>query len=126
MGAEVIAGQTQDWRQQTVIDTVTIDALVAAGGPEVFDQLKAQFAADLRSLTAACHDAGCAGNQALVREKAHALRGAALNIGLLRLSLFLTAHCRRYSRLASPETGLFCEIRSEKTFIQLGFTKETS
>ncbi|WP_417492450.1 Hpt domain-containing protein [Maricaulis sp.] len=85
MGAEVMAGQIQDWRQQTVIDTATIDALVAAVGPEVFDQLKAQFAADLRSLTAACHDAGCAGNQALVREKAHALRGAALNIGLSRL-----------------------------------------
>ncbi|WP_417482751.1 Hpt domain-containing protein [Maricaulis sp.] len=77
--------QTPDWRSLTEIDSSAIDGLVAAVGPDVFNQLKVQFAADLNSLSTALLDAVRADNAALAREKAHALRGAALNIGLQRL-----------------------------------------
>jgi len=80
-----MAVQMQDWRDAPEIDTSAIDALVGAVGPEAFAGLKGQFVADLKVLAGALLEAGRADNPGLVREKAHALRGVALNVGLLRL-----------------------------------------
>ena len=73
------------WLAAAELDAATINGLIAALGVEVFSSLKADFEADLRKQRVAYQDARTAGNDRLASESAHALRGAALNIGLSRL-----------------------------------------
>lgn len=73
------------WREAVELETRTIDGLIAAVGLEVLSSLKTDFAADLRGQSVAYRGARTAGDDVLASESAHALRGAALNIGLCRL-----------------------------------------
>tara|TARA_R110000868_G_scaffold6550_2_gene36973 strand:- start:43960 stop:44337 length:378 start_codon:yes stop_codon:yes gene_type:complete len=73
------------WREAVELETRTIDSLISAVGPEVFASLKTDFVVDLRGQSVAYRGARSAGDDVLASESAHALRGAALNIGLYRL-----------------------------------------
>lgn len=75
-----------DWRSQPELDMVAISALVVAVGKPVLDDMKGQFVADLERLVSAYSDAHGAENPDEARSTAHALKGAASNIGLKRLA----------------------------------------
>lgn len=74
-----------DWNEHPEIDTTIIRTLVDAVGMEAFSGMRAQFVSDLRSLVQAYHDAFARSDLAEARASAHALKGAASNIGLVRL-----------------------------------------
>ena len=75
-----------DWREKPEIDTVAIQALVGAVGETVFRDMRVQFIADLKRLVETYWAALDRGEPAEARATAHALKGAAANIGLTRLS----------------------------------------
>ena len=81
----MMTGQAIDWRTCPEVDNGTVSALVAALGAETFADLKTQFAVDLQTQAAAHLQARRDGDGSAARQTAHALRGAALNIGLTRL-----------------------------------------
>lgn len=74
-----------DWRTCQHIDAAMLDTLVAAVGPDTFVVLKTQFAEDLQTQAVAYLQAQHEGDDPAARQAAHALRGAALNIGLTQL-----------------------------------------
>lgn len=74
-----------DWKSVPEVDETIISTLVAAVGADAFSAMKVQFIDDLRSLYAAYLAASEAQNADAARETAHALKGAASNIGLARL-----------------------------------------
>lgn len=76
---------TLAWRDHAEIDNAMIGGLVSALGAAAFEQLKSPFTADLTSLAASYLQARNEHDDAAARTAAHALRGAALNIGLNRL-----------------------------------------
>ncbi|WP_323761984.1 Hpt domain-containing protein [Maricaulis sp.] len=74
-----------DWNEYPEIDPAIIRNLVDAVGMYAFSGMRSQFVTDLRSLTQAYHDAFARSDLADARASAHALKGAASNIGLVRL-----------------------------------------
>lgn len=74
-----------NWNEHPEIDTTIIRTLVDAVGMDAFSGMRSQFVSDLRSLTQAYHDAFARSDLAEARASAHALKGAASNIGLVRL-----------------------------------------
>ncbi|WP_339743778.1 Hpt domain-containing protein [uncultured Maricaulis sp.] len=77
--------QAIDWRTCPKVDTSIVGALVAAVGPDTFAALKTQFAEDLQAQATAHLQARHDGDDPAAHQAAHALRGAALNIGLTQL-----------------------------------------
>ncbi|WP_295691222.1 Hpt domain-containing protein [uncultured Maricaulis sp.] len=75
-----------DWRTQPEIDPLIIQTLVNAVGVEVFAGMKDQFVTDLRSLGQAYYEALANSDEDQAKASAHALKGAASNIGLVQLS----------------------------------------
>jgi HPt (histidine-containing phosphotransfer) domain-containing protein len=75
-----------DWREKPEIDTAAVQALIGAVGEAVFRDMRVQFVADLRRLVDTYWASLDRGETADARATAHALKGAAANIGLLRLS----------------------------------------
>lgn len=75
-----------DWQGKPEIDTAAVQALVGAVGENVFRDMRVQFEADLRRLVETYWIAVDRGDLADARATAHALKGAAANIGLMRLS----------------------------------------
>ena len=65
------------WQDHPAIDLAMVRTLVNAVGFDAFDGMRGQFVDDLKSL--------------VVAYKAHALKGAAGNIGLVRLSMIASA-----------------------------------
>ncbi len=63
------------------LDRQTLDDLEAMGGREFVGELAAQFAADAASLVRDLNGAATAGDAELFRDRAHALRSSAANIG---------------------------------------------
>ncbi|MBR9824535.1 MAG: hypothetical protein GYB36_01885 [Alphaproteobacteria bacterium] len=74
-----------DWKTAPEIDEAILNTLVSAVGAEAFSAMKVQFIEDLKSLHLAYQAASDAQNESAARETAHALKGAASNIGLARL-----------------------------------------
>ena len=68
------------------IDEAIISALVNAVGATAFAEMRSRFVDDLCQQASLLKAACSTGDQDAVREAAHALRGAALNIGLARLA----------------------------------------
>jgi HPt (histidine-containing phosphotransfer) domain-containing protein len=95
-----------DWRDKPEIETQTISTLVNAVGVSVFRDMSKQFVADLVSLAARYRQARERGDEADARANAHALKGAASNIGLLRLAALA-------SRLEAGETGEAVHLDAE-------------
>lgn len=87
-----------DWREKPEIETQTVSTLVNAVGEGVFRDMRRQFVADLTSLAQRYARARTDGDDAEARAAAHALKGAASNIGLMRLSALA-------GRLEAGETG---------------------
>ena len=75
-----------DWQSQPELDGTTVSTLVAAVGAEAFNAMKQQFIDDLESLATRYLAAEERGDDAEAKACAHALKGAAANIGLQRLS----------------------------------------
>ncbi|WP_291844270.1 Hpt domain-containing protein [Maricaulis sp.] len=76
-----------DWQNHPEIDPVIVQALVGAVGVETFADMREQFATDLRSLAEAYQKSYADGAYDQARAQAHALKGAAANIGLVQLSV---------------------------------------
>jgi HPt (histidine-containing phosphotransfer) domain-containing protein len=74
-----------DWQTRPELDTTTVSTLVSAVGKPVFDDMKTQFVADLERLGREYAEALARQDGAEARSIAHALKGAASNIGLMRL-----------------------------------------
>lgn len=74
-----------DWQTRPELDTTTVSTLVSAVGKPVFDDMKTQFVADLERLGREYAEARARQDEAEARSVAHALKGAASNIGLMRL-----------------------------------------
>ncbi len=75
-----------DWRNQPEIDPNIIQALTNAVGAEAFAGMRDQFVSDLRSLARAYQEALANSDEDQAKASAHALKGAAANIGLVQLS----------------------------------------
>ena len=75
-----------DWQGQPELDMVAVSTLVAAVGKPVFDDMKGQFVSDLERLVASYGEAHARSDFEEARALAHALKGAASNIGLKRLA----------------------------------------
>lgn len=102
-----------DWRDEPELDMQVIATLVNAVGQAVFDGMKVQFVSDLTGLANACEDALGKGDMVAAKAAAHALKGAASNIGLVRLSA-LAAQVEQGNTESSHalETELETAIRS--------------
>lgn len=74
-----------DWQSAPEMDETIVTTLVDAVGAETFSAMKGQFIEDLKSLLIAYEAAVAASDDKAARETAHALKGAASNIGLARL-----------------------------------------
>jgi HPt (histidine-containing phosphotransfer) domain-containing protein len=75
-----------DWKTIPELDEKIISALKSAVGVEPFYDMSKHFAEDLSNLCVAHGDARGRNNADAAREAAHAIKGAAANIGLTRLS----------------------------------------
>lgn len=73
------------WRDYPQIDTAMVAVLVASVGLDSFTSLKTLFAEELQRLAAAHRQARLKSDEPAARDAAHALRGAALNVGLTQL-----------------------------------------
>jgi HPt (histidine-containing phosphotransfer) domain-containing protein len=80
-----------DWRNKPEIDSAAVQALVGAVGESVFRDMSVQFAADLRRLVDTYWAAMDRGERPDAHATAHALKGAAANIGLTRLAAVAAA-----------------------------------
>lgn len=67
------------------LNTDIVNTLKSAVGPEAFAAMAEQFAADLRNLEQNYVAARASQDETAARETAHALKGAASNIGLMEL-----------------------------------------
>jgi len=74
-----------NWEQVPELDEAIVSTLVAAVGQDAFAAMKGQFIEDLRALCLAYQAAYEACDEAAAKSTAHALKGAASNIGLARL-----------------------------------------
>jgi len=75
----------ENWRKHPEFDDQTVRALKSAVGDEAFESMKIQFRDDLEKLRLAYSEAHGKADANAARETAHALKGAASNIGLMRL-----------------------------------------
>ena len=75
-----------DWRDRPEIDDMTVSTLISAVGTDAFVAMRQQFIDDLQGLARSYREAAANCNEAEARATAHALKGAAANIGLQRLS----------------------------------------
>ena len=80
-----------DWRNAPEMDPEVINTLISAVGAEAFSAMKQQFIDDLRSLYAAYSEALSNQDDEGARQTAHALKGAAVNIGLRQLGALAAA-----------------------------------
>lgn len=80
-----------DWRSAPEMDPEVINTLIAAVGKEAFSAMKQQFIDDLRSLYGAYSEAHANDDSETARQTAHALKGAAVNIGLKQLGALAAA-----------------------------------
>ncbi|MBO6795551.1 Hpt domain-containing protein [Maricaulis sp.] len=80
-----------DWRNAPEMDPEVINTLIAAVGKEAFSAMKQQFIDDLRSLYGAYSEAHGNQDSEAARQTAHALKGAAVNIGLKQLGALAAA-----------------------------------
>lgn len=74
-----------NWQDCPEYDGATVGALKQAVGEDAFAVMKVQFREDLERLRSAFLDARENADTDATRETAHALKGAASNIGLMRL-----------------------------------------
>lgn len=74
------------WQDQSLINAEIAGTLKAAVGAEAFAAMTEQFADDIESLVARLKSCLDSGDEQGGREAGHALKGAAANIGLQRLS----------------------------------------
>ncbi|MHA6287662.1 Hpt domain-containing protein [Maricaulis sp. CAU 1757] len=79
-----------EWQQQPEINDAIVDGLIGAVGADVFRSMTEQFADDLCSLASKYEQARAGGDRAEAQSAAHALKGAAANIGLQRVSALAT------------------------------------
>jgi len=75
----------ENWRNHPEFDDQTVQALKSAVGDDAFDAMKIQFREDLEKLRLSYAEACGKADAEAARETAHALKGAASNIGLMRL-----------------------------------------
>lgn len=75
-----------NWRSQPEIDLRIIQALVDAVGLDAFVGMRGQFVDDLRALSNAYQEAIADSDVEAAKAAAHALKGAASNIGLVQLT----------------------------------------
>jgi HPt (histidine-containing phosphotransfer) domain-containing protein len=75
------------WRNEAEMDRGVIDALKGVVGDEAFAEMTKQFAVDLERLHQAYISARACSDDRAAREAAHAIKGAASNIGLARLGM---------------------------------------
>ncbi len=74
------------WRDRPLVNGDIAGTLKAAVGADAFAAMTEQFAADIESLVGQLKSNLASGDQQGCRETGHALKGAAANIGLERLS----------------------------------------
>ena len=79
------------WQDHPAIDLAMVRTLVNAVGFDAFDDMRGQFVDDLKSLVVAYKAACARSDPDEARAAAHALKGAAGNIGLVRLSMIASA-----------------------------------
>jgi len=87
----------ENWRNHPEFDDQTVQALKSAVGDDAFAAMKIQFCEDLEKLRMSYVDAHGKADAETARETAHALKGAASNIGLMRLGA-LAANLERGSK----------------------------
>lgn len=75
-----------DWQNVPELDVSIISTLKGAIGDAAFAGMSGQFAEDLSNLCTAFNEARARESVDAAREAAHAIKGAAANIGLARLS----------------------------------------
>lgn len=75
-----------DWRDQPEFDSSVVRTLIDAVGADAFAPMRKQFVTDLKTLGQSCQEALSRGDVEEMKSTAHALKGAAANIGLARLS----------------------------------------
>lgn len=80
-----------DWRNTPEMDPEVVNTLVSAVGKDAFAAMKVQFVEDLRSLYTAYEAAHANQDSEAARQTAHALKGAAVNIGLKQLGALAAA-----------------------------------
>ena len=80
-----------DWRNAPEMDPDVVNTLVSAVGKDAFAAMKVQFVDDLRSLYNAYETAHSSQDSEAARQTAHALKGAAVNIGLKQLGALAAA-----------------------------------
>jgi HPt (histidine-containing phosphotransfer) domain-containing protein len=74
-----------NWHDRPEFDGATVCALKNAVGDDAFAVMKVQFREDLERLRTAFLEARDNADPTATKETAHALKGAASNIGLMRL-----------------------------------------
>ncbi|WP_300531169.1 Hpt domain-containing protein [Maricaulis sp.] len=75
-----------DWRSKPDLDDQIVSTLIAAVGSDAFVEMRGQFIDDLKNLRHAYKEEAGRGDTGSASQTAHALKGAAANIGLVRLS----------------------------------------
>ncbi|WP_300556518.1 Hpt domain-containing protein [Maricaulis sp.] len=75
-----------DWRSKPDLDDQIVSTLIAAVGSDAFMEMRGQFIDDLKNLHQAYKEEAGRGDAGAASQTAHALKGAAANIGLVRLS----------------------------------------
>ena len=80
-----------NWRDRPEFDDQTANALKAAVGSDAYAGMTVQFCEDLERLWACLTEARERADDEVTRETAHALKGAASNIGLVRLGALAAA-----------------------------------
>lgn len=75
-----------DWRSKPDLDDQIVSTLIAAVGSDAFMEMRGQFIDDLKNLRQAYKEEAGRGDAVAASQTAHALKGAAANIGLERLS----------------------------------------
>ncbi|OLF81121.1 hypothetical protein AWH62_00130 [Maricaulis sp. W15] len=76
-----------NWQDHPEVDPTIIQGLIDAVGHDAFSGMRDQFVTDLRSLAEAYKQAHAGADFDQARAHAHALKGAAANIGLVQLSV---------------------------------------
>lgn len=75
-----------DWTDKPEMDRTTIGVLRTAIGDAAFTEMRGKFVEDLQNLHQRYGEAVASGDTQAQRETAHALKGAAANIGLQKLA----------------------------------------
>jgi HPt (histidine-containing phosphotransfer) domain-containing protein len=73
------------WRDEAEMDQGVVDALKGIVGADAFSEMAKQFEVDLMRLYQSYQQARSESDECAARDAAHAMKGAASNIGLTRL-----------------------------------------